>query len=354
MNSELWPDGLKIVERAIRLLFVPVLFFGINVFGADSARDSECTGDPLIEPIQPAFVSGELPAGTGDHLRIAFYNIEMFTDGIQDGQQRNEALALQQARGAAAIVDEIEADILLVSEVENGRALGMLNDGLAKPFPSGYMAEFGTGGRRREKMNIGMLTRYQPESVHEIDFGPLTGEGRPTRGVFRAIFSLDEDRALLIYSTHLKSNWGSRKKNYAQRYHAMRLIKEDVERVVLAQPERSWEKLLMADFNSDPDSPQFEGDPTWQVLTDWMDLWSEHADLKNIHTLPTRFGDPRFEFPPALFDRILAHPGTREAPWTVSLPSVIPRGTATSNVNIKPGEGDHVSDHYPIYLDINR
>lgn len=311
-------------------------------------------GEPLLQEAEVAFADPAVTAIDRDEVRVAFYNVEMFTDGINDGKNRNEELARIQARDAAGIIDEIGADILVFSEIENARVLGLLNDQLANPFPNGYVVTFGSGGSRVEKMNAAMLSRFAPESVHEIDFGPLSGPGRPTRGIFRAIFALGEDRYLLLYAAHLKSNWGDVQKNYAQRYHAMMALRRDVEAMKEEYPDRQWEKILLADFNSDPLSDRFAGDPTWTVLEGWIDLWSEHPDVANIHTVPTRHGDPNLIFPPALFDRALAHPGLRETPWVTSLPSLIARGCDTNNIKTKPGTNGHVSDHYPIYVTISR
>lgn len=312
-------------------------------------------GKPLVEPAEQVFDRGGLAdSSTATRLRVGYYNIEMFTDGINDSDRRTEELARIQASGAAGIIDEFEPDILMLSEVENGRVVTLLNDALANPYPAGYVVLYGSGTTRIEDMNSAMLTRFKPESVSEIDFGPLTGEGRPARGFFRAIFHLGDQHYLAVYSAHLKSNYGNRRRNQAQRYHAMRMVREDAETLTGAHPERRWEMLLLADFNSDPLSPKFGGDPTWRVLTDWSDLWSEHPSVYERHTIPTRFGDPRLEFPPALFDRVLANPGMREAPWVVSLPDVVAKGVVTADITVKPGEQGHVSDHYPVYVDLTR
>lgn len=324
------------------------------VSGADFSALPESQGEPLVEEAVLVFDRGARDASETTQVRVAYYNIEMFTDGIKDGQYRNETLALNQAKGAAAIIKDLHADILLISEVENARALTLLNDALEASSPAAYMVEFGTGGRRKEKMNIGLLTRYKPSAVHEVDFGPLTGAGRPTRGLFRVMFDLGDEHTLLVYATHLKSNWGSRRVNYAQRYHAMQLLRADMEHLEAEHPGRTWEKIILADFNSDPGQEQFAGDPTWQVLTNWHDLWSERPDVAAVFSIPTRFGDPRLEYPPALFDRVLAAPELRCAPWIVSLPSLVPRGSVTSDIKIKPGQEGHVSDHFPIFVDIAR
>ncbi len=47
------------------------------------------------------------------------------------------------------------------------------------------------------------------------------------------------------------------------------------------------------------------GDPSLKPLSDWKDLWRGRP-LAERTTLPTRYGDPKLEFPPACFDRLFA------------------------------------------------
>ncbi len=311
-------------------------------------------GEPLLEPAVPVYENPAPAATSADRIRVAFYNIEMFTDGIRDGRTRTPENVLAQAQGAAGIVEEINPDILIVAEIENASVLSMLNAALTEPYPVGHIVQFGTGGRRAEKMNIAMLSRFTPESVHEIDFGPLTGPGRPTRGVFRAIFDLGDQHFLLVYASHLKSNWGKADRNYSQRYHGMKLMLDDKRALVAAHPGRTWEVMYLGDVNTDPAIESFADDPTLGVIGHWHDMWAEHPDVATIITVPTRYGDPYREFPPALFDRILVHPGLREAPWSVTMPGVLAKGTETNDVNTLPGQGGHISDHYPIFIDAVR
>lgn len=313
------------------------------------------TGDPRLEPAVLAFGdSVEAAKRDNKSIRVGFYNIEMFTDGIKDGKNRTEGLALNQAKGAGPIVDELAADILLISEIENKRALELLNGALNQSYPIGYISQFGSGSGRYEKMNIGMLSRFPAVSVDEIDFGSLSGKNRPTRGLFRAIFDLGDSHFLVIYAAHLKANWGDRTRNYAQRVHALELLKADARNLFAAHPDRTWEAMVIGDFNTDPLLNEFDDDPTLKVLEDWTDVFSQHLDVSDLHTVPTRRGDPMREFPPALFDRVLVHPETQKKPWSVSLPGVIMKGAETSDVTVLPGQGNHVSDHYPIYIDVMR
>ncbi len=315
----------------------------------------EMKGTPLLEPATLSIQLDAPAKANTDSIRVGFYNIEMFTDGIKDGKTRNEAAARNQARGAAAIVDELAADILVVSEVENERALGWLNDGLVSPYPFGYTVQFGSQSGREEKMNIALLSRVQAESVHEIDFGPMTGPHRPTRGLLRAVIPLDDDNHwLLLYGAHLKANWGDRERNYAQRVNALKFLMEDVESVLATHPDRNWEVMVVGDFNTDPLLKQFDDDPTLKVMEDFIDLFSVHHDVSDLYTVPTRRGDPMREFPPALFDRVLVRPEVRAVPWQTSLPGVVMKGTETEDVTVLPGQGNHVSDHYPIYVDLMR
>lgn len=334
---------------------VATFILSINLaFLAKAEEKSLPSGDPLVEDaVQVINVDGVAPY-SNQSLRVGFYNIEMFTDGIKDGKNRTEAMALNQAKGAAPIIAEVNADILLISEIENGRILSQLNDALAKPYPAGYIVQFGTGSGQNEKMNIGMLSRYPVESAREIDFGTLTGVHKPTRGLFRVVAQLDDKNYLLLYAAHLKANWGERERNYAQRTNAMNMLKADVKRMVEQYPDRSWEMMLIGDFNTDPLLKDFQDDPTLKVLEDWIDLFSQHPDISNLYTVPTRHGDPTREFPPALFDRVLVNPSLMQKPWQASLPGVIMKGTETEDTLVLPGQGKHVSDHFPVYIDLIR
>lgn len=337
---------MKAMRGAVCLVWV-----GVAAARAEVTALFPFEGKPVLESLTPA-ISSNGTVTISNRVRVGFYNIEMFTDGIKDGKNRSEEKSQRQAQGAARIIEEFHPDILFVSEIENRRTLGSLNSCLGVPFPLAYIAEFGSESGRNEKMNIALLTRVAPVSVTEIDFGPLKGQGRPTRGVVRAEFEMGEKHSLLAYAVHLKANWGDRERNYAQRVNAMSIVRDDVRAWSEARPDRTWEMLVVGDMNTDPMMVDLKDDPTLKVLEDWIDLWGEHLDISDMHTIPTRYGDPMREFPAALFDRFLVHPELHNKPWHVSLPSVIMKGTETRDITVLPGEGDHVSDHYPVYVDI--
>lgn len=310
------------------------------------------TGEPVVEPPAHVLVTTHAFSAPGDRFRVASYNIENFTDGVGDEPSRTPEVAERHARMAAVYINEMDPDLLVVQEIENGVMLEKLNNALARPFAVGYLAQFGSGGADPAKINEGVLSRFPVENPTELDFGPLQGPGRPTRGLFRFEVDLGEARRLLVYVMHLKSNYGNRERNIAQRRHALTILRADADRIVSEHPDVTWEIMAIGDTNVDPDLPQFAADPSFEPLADWVDLWRKVPAADRV-TIPTRYGDPTKEFEPAAFDRFFVNPEMTNGPWTVSLPVAIPKG-CSSDVNVMPGQGDHVSDHYPVYLDVTR
>ena len=310
------------------------------------------TGTPVVEGPQYTLVTTNEWHQPGDHVRVGSYNIEMFSDGVGDEPTRTPEVAQHHAQMAAALIDRMNADVLVVQEVENGRMLQMLNDSLAHPYGVGFLTQYGAGSQDLAKMNEGVLSRFKVEQPTEIDFGPLLGPGRPTRGLFRFEVDLGDSHRLLVYVMHLKSNYGNKDRNIAQRKAALTILEADAEKVKASEPDVTWEVLAVGDTNVDPDLPEFARDPSFSPLKDWTDLWRKVPAADRI-TIPTRFGDPTKEFPPAAFDRFFASPEATNAPWAVSLPVAIREG-CSADVTVLPGTKDHVSDHYPVYLDITK
>lgn len=315
------------------------------------AEEFTFTGEVRVEQPVTAWAHPAETQPPGERIRVAAYNIEHFTDGQGDGPDRTPERVSNQARRAAALLNEIGPAVILLMETENERVLGELNAHLQPPFPVAYITRLGDGSNDQEKMNLGLLSRLPVAAVTEVDFGPLKGPGRPTRGFLRAVLDLDEGHRLVLYAVHLKSNFGYRPRNIAQRQSTLEMIAEDARKLAASDPSVHWEMLIAGDTNVDPELPEFAGDPSLKPLKEWKDLWRGRP-LAERTTVPTRYGDPALEFPPACFDRWFASPGLTEAPWRAGAPQALPRGVETRRIDSKPGEGEHVSDHYPIYVDL--
>jgi endonuclease/exonuclease/phosphatase family metal-dependent hydrolase len=316
-----------------------------------AAEEFELMGRPRIQaPVRAVWSTRGLQAPES-HLRICTYNIENFTDGLH-GDTRPVAGAKRQARRAAGILQEIQPGIVVIQEIENFKALKMLNQYLDPPFPIGYVTRFAEDRKEKEKLNIAVLSRYPLQGVREIDFSPLEGDGRPPRGALSFYVELGRRHKLLVYAVHLKSNWGERDRNRAKRRHAMTLLRADAESVLKRYPDFRWEVMITGDMNVDPDAPAFEDDPTLSPFSDWIDLWHGQPAESRV-TLPTRHGDPMREFPPVAFDRFVVSQELSRPPWVAALPRALPKGVDTRDVRAEPGRSlFHVSDHYPVYLDL--
>jgi len=314
-------------------------------------KEYPCMGSPDIVSLSPAFSHTDLEEKPGDEIRIAQYNIENFTDGVGDGGARTRERVQRHARLAAAIIDQMTPDILIVIEIENATALNILNDALKHPFAYGYISKFGRPGEN--KLNIAVLSRFPLTNVTEMDFLAMQGSGRPPRGTVRFELPLSDHDRLLVYGVHLKSNFGRRAKNIAKRRNGLIQVVKDAKQVMAAAPDMQWEAVILGDMNADPEGRSFRGAPSLEPLSGWISMW-EGVPLRDRATCPTRYGDPHLEFDPVTFDRVYVNPALTQAPWVAQRPVRIPEGVVPKQSVAPGGPEGHVSDHYPVYMDIER
>ncbi len=309
-------------------------------------------GEPAVEPAVQAFEAPDHYTEPGDQLRVCSYNIQDFFEGTDDGRRTWEH-AHRQARLAGAIIDDIDADLLVLQEIESARMLRILNDSLERPYAVGYVTTFGSGAGRLNRLNLAVLSRLPLQGVTELDFTEMNGPGRPTRGLMRFHVELGEATSLLVYNLHLKANWGDQRRNISQRHNALTLLRQDQAEWLAAQGDGSrTEVMVVGDFNVDPDVPSFAGDPSLEPLDDLVDLWAGRP-LEERITVPTRYGVADLEFPPVAFDRFYITEGLTEGPWIAGQPYVMSKGVNIDDVRVVAGEDEiTASDHYPIFLDL--
>jgi len=342
-------DGVALAParwHRVRLMRSPAMVLGI----LGSILVLEAGAGPGHEPLPPAFPPAETASVTGA-FRVATYNIENFADGVDD-RDRPPPQALAQAEDAAAIVDRLAPDVIVLQEIENAAALALLNGALARPYPVGFITDFRPPSGRVGPHNVAVLSRVPLRDVVERDFGAMEGDVVPTRGFLRFGIDLPGGRRLLVMATHLKSNYGQSSRNQAQRRIAIEAMRADADAALAGPGGPDLEILVAGDMNTDPDSPEFAKDPTLDAFRDWVDLWRGRP-LGERGTCPTRLGDPSREFPPAAFDRILVSPALTNRPWTVTAPRRLAEGVNTKDIFAIPGTGrGHVSDHYPVAVEI--
>jgi len=106
-------------------------------------------------------------------------------------------------------------------------------------------------------------------------------------------------------------------------------------------------------MNVDPDAPEFEGDDSLVAFNEWTDLWSGRS-IEERTTLPTRLEKGK-KYPPVAFDRFLVSKSLTREPWIAGSAVVLKEGVYLEDATVHPGtRKGHVSDHYPIYVDIYR
>ena len=265
------------------------------------------------------------------------------------------------ARDAAAIIAEADPDVLVLQEVENGRALEYLNAQFERPYDHIYISRLRQTSGETERLNLALLSRLPPRRVRQLGFYNLGGKTRPARGALAAEFRLGGDAALLVYNVHLKSNYGEAPRNQAQRALALHQVAADAvaETFQNAVRTNATYVLVLGDTNVDPDVEAFADDPSLDPLAGgYLDLWRGRP-LAERTTIPTRQagpnGDTNLVFPPAAFDRIFASKNLGGgAPWRVGRPEAVQKGTDVENNLTPPGVNGHVSDHHLAYVDLER
>ncbi len=329
------------------LLAFWMLCWGITAWGGDLLPIS---GSPRVAEARRVVFDATRESAEYQRVRIASYNIQDFFEG-REGRRRTWENARRQGRLAAEILDEVDADLLLLQEIETPKMLALLNGKLTTPYPFGFITELQTAQGQAVRLNLAVLSRLPIHDAVQIDFSALDGPGRPTRGLLRLQVNLDDATELMVYNMHLKANWGNRRRNISQRYHAIYLLQEDLAR----QREHGFDGivLLAGDFNFDPTRQEFRREAALSLLASYQDLWDAVPEEDRI-TIPTRQGSPSLVFPPVTFDRFYLD-ATGNPDWNASTPRVLSKGVHLEDNRMVAGEdATTASDHYPIYFDLIR
>jgi endonuclease/exonuclease/phosphatase family metal-dependent hydrolase len=245
---------------------------------------------PVPEPVRA------LPDG---EVRVAAWNVQWFPGGhptraTKPGTER-------QVAAAAAEVAAVNPDIFLAFEIREVAALKRLVPSrkfytcTSIPRPPDENPDLPNQG-------LALASRVPPRACWVLDFSglPQTPD-RPVRGILGAEFAASAGR-LVVYGVHLKSNRGDPRTNRLRRERAVEALMADwVARGLDPQRDRI---LVMGDFNTSPEDPQFEGERTLKLL-------------ESSGFIRASQGRPRHEgftvsgsggFPPNDFDHILVSP----------------------------------------------
>lgn len=320
-----------------------------------SAREAQFGGKPHIELAQQVLHQPVSVPLTSDEVELMIWNLEHFSDGKGDWTGKTIEASKGQSKHAAALIDSIGPDILMIFEIENREMVDRLTSSLTKKFSYAWITNFGSDLGKPVTQNIALFSRYALKGVREIDFEALTGPGRPPRGLLSFFLQLDEKHRLLVYAVHLKANVGDQQAAMIRRWNAMRLIALDAKTVRAEHPDYEWEVVVCGDMNTDPESKEFVKDPTLQPLLSvgFIDPWLGGDAQANV-THPVRAGSP-YQHSAIAFDRFVFSADLSRDPWRAETPRAVHRGVGIADANLKPGvTAEHISDHYPVLMKIQR
>ena len=195
---------------------------------------------------------------SGQSLRVGFWNVENLFDLEDDPTTWDEEFALGgkknvtqdiydlKLKNCAAVLADLNADVLGLCEVENYFVLDELNR--AYDGRDYKIIHYDSPDRR----GIDNALLYDPEVFNVIETKPILNtlpEGGPTRDILY-VQGEYKGHTLHIYVNHWPSNYGGKKKAIPKRRATARLLVNEVAEKLSNEPDA--EILLIGDFNEEP------------------------------------------------------------------------------------------------------
>lgn len=301
------------------------IFFGALVFWLGLVVGK--AGLPLPEAGQnPALI--EKPGRFPDS--IVTWNLQWFPGNRPVPTDASRTWHEQQVR---IVLRELDADLLMVQEVVDLKALGRVTPAYPWRAVSNFQRAVDEDGDLPVQ-NVAILSKVPIRESWEVGFHnlPLTPD-RPVRGFLAARFGTKK-KGITVYTIHLKSNRGGREVSGLRRERAMEYLRKDWEKRGL-YPEKD-QILVAGDFNCSLRNPEFAKEQTiWGLLKEgWVSVteeipWPVSATVK---------ADLEGKFPASDFDHILLSPA-----WAKAAGGGRWRAGVIQNSKVP-------SDHYPVVL----
>jgi endonuclease/exonuclease/phosphatase family metal-dependent hydrolase len=274
-------------------------------------------------------------------IRIATYNLENFSI-----YSNSSHLFDKKIYATRRVLDEIEADVLALQEIDCLESLEVLNQELEKPYEFIHFQK--TNSRRQ--IHLAALSRFplegrsfrkkplkdeQGKKVYEF-VNAASDKMRPlnfSRDLLRAELTLPDDKKLLVFCTHLKSNlYYEWMKNNTDRIRNAESF--TIARII--NKHRESEELpiiLMGDFNQTP------GQHSIEPLTEDLGFYDPIAD-ERAKEFP-----PPYSFKNRAFQNRIDYQLLSPEAKNLYVPH------SASIYNDYPAE--KASDHFPLYLDLD-
>ncbi len=282
----------------------------------------------LLAAIQVApGIRGLLPRADGTNVRLVSWNLKNFFDEEDDPwrqDERTNPASVSSARSAriAAVIRELDADLLCLQEVENRFHLEQF---VRKHLPDLHYEVVLLEGNDGRGIDVAVLSRLpirSSTSYRHLEFPTQTGG---SQRFFRDLLRVDLGPPLSasVFVVHLKSQIGGDSADRSREAEALGIARVLGEAL---QANPRLRAVLIGDFN------EVLGEPTLDIL------------------LATGLSDP---FPPDAGPTYNRQPYLTRIDYALVSPAVAPQVMGTLIYN-KSGavKIENASDHYPVVLDL--
>ncbi|MFW5681559.1 MAG: endonuclease/exonuclease/phosphatase family protein [Phycisphaeraceae bacterium] len=266
-----------------------------------------------------------------DRLRLVAYNMENFFDVFDDPYTADDSTEVKprdEIESIAAVLRELDADVVAISEVENRGVLQAVVNEFLGDMGYRHVAVNPTNDGRG--INLGVISRHPIDAITSYRFRELElpGEERTwrfARDLLRVTIELPGEKKLEVFTVHFKSKRDSAGDPDSAKWRLAEATEtaEIVGNVMKLHPDR-W-VALAGDFNDTPDSPPI------RALTQDL-LIDAHAKLRPDKRI-TYLREPYR----STIDYILVNPPMGQAMTTAVIPT---------NERLLAG-----SDHAPVVAD---
>ncbi len=214
------------------------------------------TADDAGPLVDDGAADAEPPRGP-DRLRVVTWNVRNLFDATDDPNTFDDVPALPELRAKldaiGAVLLRLDADIVLLQEVENRRVLDELADG---PLAgAGYTERVLMDGRDPRGIDVAALSRLPFERVaSHLDERFPSPDGSGTRRFARDLLELFvrvADGTLIVATTHFRSQRDGADADSHRLAEATQTQRIVARRIETGQP---W-FLLAGDLNDEPGSP---------------------------------------------------------------------------------------------------
>ncbi|MFQ5568112.1 MAG: endonuclease/exonuclease/phosphatase family protein [Rhodothermales bacterium] len=226
---------------------------------------------PVAEPTAPFAFRPEAPPtyAFSDGLRVATLNTEFMFDGFgEEGRatfphKGNPEKARAHRNRIGDIVRMLDADVVMLEEVENCRAMQLLVDESLAGM--GYDVHFVQGNDRFTGQDVGLLSRVPVEKIGRTDERTNVGASDDTYGVSKNMYArlMLGDVPTTIIGLHLLARPDDPDRKDRREAQA-----EVIRRLIAQETEAGRDVIVLGDFNDFDDQTLDIGDhrPITNVL----------------------------------------------------------------------------------------